>query len=157
MITAAQQPSACRKRAAINSSMLGANPHNADDTTYSASPYSSTGLRPKRSDSGPMISCAPPKPMANSDSVNCTVEGGTSNTVARLGSDAKYRSVDSGCIIRKAMISSSSGEPALCGSGWGAGFTDDFYRSRYGGVIAASIAANKKQQNNNSNHQITAR
>jgi hypothetical protein len=46
MMMAEQQPSACRKRARISSSMLGEAAHSRLAATYSDRPHMSTGRRP---------------------------------------------------------------------------------------------------------------
>jgi hypothetical protein len=50
-------PSACRKRAAISCGSDWANTPPIEATTIRPRPASSTGRRPKRSDSGPMTIC----------------------------------------------------------------------------------------------------
>ena len=50
-------PSACRKRAAINCGKVSAKMQPALAATISRGRQSSTGRRPKRSDSGPMMIC----------------------------------------------------------------------------------------------------
>ncbi len=50
-------PSACRKRAAISCGRVSAKMQAALAATIRPRPHSSTGRRPKRSDSGPMMIC----------------------------------------------------------------------------------------------------
>ena len=59
-VTAADAPIATRP--AINSGKLAASPHSSAKAPYRLTPAASTGLRPKRSASGPQMSCVEAKP-----------------------------------------------------------------------------------------------
>jgi hypothetical protein len=75
----AEAPIACRIRAAITLSTVGMTIAIRLATTVSPRPPSMTGRRPKRSDNGPMTSCATASPIRNSDTVSCMVVAGVPN------------------------------------------------------------------------------
>jgi len=79
-------PSAWKKRAAISCGSVSAKMLPTPAATISPSPANSTGRRPKRSDSGPMMSCENASPTMYSDTVIWAMEMSRSNTRASSGS-----------------------------------------------------------------------
>ena len=63
MVCPVEAPSDCTARAAMRAAMPAAKIAAVLATLASARPASTTGRRPKRSDSGPKISCATASPM----------------------------------------------------------------------------------------------
>ncbi len=62
MVCPVEAPSDCATRATMRPAMLAAKMAAVLATVASASPASTTGRRPKRSDSGPNTSCATARP-----------------------------------------------------------------------------------------------
>ena len=74
-------------------SIDGASAQPIDASVYAASPVSSTGRRPHRSDSGPHTSCEVPNASSKVMSVNCACDTDAPKLSVSAGSDGRYRSV----------------------------------------------------------------
>ncbi len=72
--------------------MFGANAHRIDVTTCSARPHMRGARRPKRSDSGPMVSWPRAPPMSITETDSCANEADDPRSAATSGSDGRYMS-----------------------------------------------------------------
>jgi hypothetical protein len=95
-VTAAAIAAPCIARQTTSASMLCAAAPNTLAIVYSESPASSTGRRPKRSDSGPHTSWPRPKQMMSADSVSCVALRLAPSSRCSVGSAGRYRSVEIG-------------------------------------------------------------
>ena len=86
----------CSVRQITSQSMEGASALPIDASVYSPRPRSSTGLRPKRSDSGPQASCDTPNASNKALSVSCACATGAPRLRVSAGSAGRYRSVVTG-------------------------------------------------------------
>ena len=103
----AEAPIACRMRATMMLSTVGMTIAIRLANTVSARPPSITGRRPKRSDSGPITSCATASPIRNSDTVSCMVVAGVPNWCDSSGTAGTRMLSEVGPIAVVAIRSSS--------------------------------------------------
>ena len=85
-ITAAPIAAPCTARQPISNSIDGASTPPMAASTYPARPHSSTGRRPKRSDSGPSTSCEQPKASSSAVNVSCACATGAPKPIVSAGS-----------------------------------------------------------------------
>ena len=94
--TTAPMAAPCSVRHTTSAAMEGAAALPTEARVYRPRPTSSTGRRPKRSDSGPQTSCDTPKASSSALSVNCAWATGAFRLRVRAGRAGRYRSVVTG-------------------------------------------------------------
>ena len=114
MTTPVAAPIACSTRMRMNVVASGVAIAARLATPVKARPPSTTGRRPKRSDSGPISNWAAASPARNSETASWTVSGSESNAAVRLGSAGTTILSDVGPIAVIAISSASRRQGVGC-------------------------------------------
>ena len=125
-ITMPAQPDApWTKRSAIITPTDGANTRAMPESTNTVKATSSTGRRPRPSESGPITSWPDPMPSRNAASVSCTHEASVCSSPAMAVNDERYMSVANGPTApMKPSAASRPGVRRLAGAGTPASLPD---------------------------------
>ena len=108
-----------RKRAAMNTSMVGEKAHSAVAAKHTAEPISSGVRRPVLSESGPIISCPSAMPIMKALRVMEAAASVVCSSSAMVGSEAIYMSMPSGAMaVSAARVTIVAGESPNEGFAW---------------------------------------